>query len=217
MCVLEPLKVVITNWPEERIEILSAPGHPDRDDMSARELPLSREIYIEKEDFRAAANKKYKRLVLGKKVRLRNAYVIEAHDVVKDKAGEIIEVHCRYDPDTLGTHPADGVKPRGVIHWVSASHGKRAQVRLYDRLFAVANPAQAVDLLDALNPASLTVYTDCWIEPGAAKVAPETRLQFERTGYFVADRYENTPGNPVFNRTVALRDTWAKIRERGEA
>ncbi|HET7313232.1 glutamine--tRNA ligase/YqeY domain fusion protein, partial [Salinisphaera sp.] len=136
MCVLDPLKIVITNWDEGRVETLTAPGHPNRDDMGRRELPLTREIYIEKEDFREQANKKYKRLVLGKKVRLRNAYVIEAHDVVKNDAGEIVEVHCTFDPDTLGANPADGVKPKGVIHWVSASHGKQARVRIYDRLFS---------------------------------------------------------------------------------
>ena len=215
MCVMDPLKVVITNWDEDRVETLTASGHPDRDDLPERKLPLTREVYIEKADFREAANKKYKRLVLGKKVRLRNAYVIEAHDVVKDAAGEIVEVHCTYDPDTLGDNPADGVKPKGVIHWVSASHGKQALVRVYDRLFSVENPAREADLLDGLNPLSLEMYAGCWIEPGLADVAPETRVQFERTGYFVADRYDHAPGAPVFNRVVALRDTWAKIEQRG--
>ena len=215
MCVIDPLKVIITNWDEGHVETLTAPGHPNRDDMGERRLPLTREIYIEKEDFREEANKKYKRLVLGKKVRLRNAYVIEAHDVVKNEAGEIVEVHCTYDPDTLGANPADGTKPKGVIHWVSASHGKQALVRVYDRLFSVENPAREEELLDGLNPYSLTVHEGCWIEPAAAEVAPETRLQFERTGYFVADRYDHAPGAPVFNRVVALRDTWAKIEARG--
>ncbi|AWN15673.1 glutamine--tRNA ligase/YqeY domain fusion protein [Salinisphaera sp. LB1] len=217
MCVIEPLKVVITNWEQGRVETLAASGHPNRDDMGERALPLTREIYIEQEDFREQANKKYKRLVLGKKVRLRNAYVIEAHDVVRNDAGEIVEVHCTYDPDTLGANPADGSKPKGVIHWVSASHGKQALVRVYDRLFSVENPGREDDLLDGLNPLSLSVHPGCWIEPGAAEVAPETRLQFERTGYFVADRYDHSPGAPVFNRVVALRDTWAKIEARGES
>lgn len=213
MCVLEPLKVVITNWPEDQVEILTAPGHPNRDDLGQRQLPLTREIYIEQADFREAANKKYKRLVLGKKVRLRNAYVLEAHDVIKDDDGNIVEVHCTYDPGTLGANPADGPKPRGVIHWVSATHGKRAEVRLYDRLFAVENPGREKEFVAGLNPASLTVYPHCRIEPGAATVAPETRLQFERTGYFVADRYDHDPEAPVFNRTVALRDSWAKVKD----
>lgn len=217
MCVLDPLKIVITNWEAGQVETLTAPGHPNRDDMGERELPLTREIYIEKADFREEANKKYKRLVLGKKVRLRNAYVIEAHDVVKDDAGEIVEVHCTYDPDTLGANPADGTKPKGVIHWVSASHGQQALVRVYDRLFSVENPGREDDVLDGLNPDSLSIHPGCWIEPAAAEVAPETRLQFERTGYFVADRYEHAPGAPVFNRVVALRDTWAKIESRGDA
>ena len=215
MCVMDPLKVVITNWEAGHVETLTAPGHPDRDDMPERSLPLTREVYIEKADFREEANKKYKRLVLGKKVRLRNAYVIEAHDVIKNEAGEIVEVHCTYDPDTLGDNPADGVKPKGVIHWVSASHGKQALVRVYDRLFAVENPGREDDLLDGLNPFSLEIHPGCWIEPGLADVAAETRVQFERTGYFVADRYDHAAGAPVFNRVVALRDTWAKIEQRG--
>lgn len=216
MCVMDPLKLVITNWEAGRVENLVAPGHPNRDDLGERSLPLTREVYIEKADFREEANKKYKRLVLGKKVRLRNAYVIEAHDVVKDEAGEIIEVHCTYDADTLGDNPADGTKPKGVIHWVSASHGRQALVRVYDRLFAVENPAREDELLDGLNPFSLEIHAGCWIEPDLADVAPETRVQFERTGYFVADRYDHAPGAPVFNRVVALRDTWAKIEQRGE-
>src|SRR5699024_913987 len=153
--------------------------------------------------------KKYKRLVLGKKVRLRNAYVVTADAVVTNDAGEITEVHCSYDPDTLGANPADGSKPKGVIHWVSASHGERATVRLYDRLFTLENPVGAEgDFTNYINPDALTVLDNCWIEPAAAGVVAEQRLQFERTGYFVADRYDHTAGAPVFNRVVALRDTW---------
>ncbi|MES1924286.1 glutamine--tRNA ligase/YqeY domain fusion protein [Salinisphaera sp. T31B1] len=212
MCVMDPLKLVLTNVDADTVEQLSAPGHPNRDDLPERHLPFTREIYIEREDFREQANKKYKRLVLGKKVRLRNAYVITANDIVTDDAGEIIEVHCTYDPDTLGDNPADGIKPKGVIHWVSASHGKQALVREYDRLFAAPHPGRgAGDFLDDLNPASLTVHRGCWIEPGLADVTPETRVQFERIGYFVTDRYDHAPGAPVFNRVVALRDTWGKI------
>ncbi|ROO26930.1 glutaminyl-tRNA synthetase [Salinisphaera orenii MK-B5] len=212
MCVMDPLKLVITNLPEEAVEMLAAPGHPNRDDLPARTLPFTREVFIEKADFRESANKKYKRLVLGKRVRLRNAYVVEATDVVRDDAGEVIEVHCRYDPDTLGDNPADGVKPRGVIHWVSASHGRRALVRAYDRLFATPNPGRETgDFLDDLNPASLEVHAGCWIEPGLAEVEAEQRVQFERIGYFVADRFDHLPGAPVFNRVVPLRDSWSKI------
>lgn len=217
MCVLDPLKVVITNFAEGAVEWLAAPGHPNRDDMGERQLPLTREIWIERDDFREAANKKYKRLKLGKKVRLRNAYVITADQVIKNAAGDIVEVHCSYDADTLGANPADGIKPKGVIHWVSASHGRQATVRLFDRLFAVPAPGRgAVDFVDELNPDSLTTKDNCWIEPGWAACAPEQHLQFERVGYFVADRYDHSPDQPVFNRTVALRDTWAKLQARGQ-
>ena len=212
MCVMGPLKLVITNYPQDQVEQLSAAGHPNRDDLPERVLPFTRELYIEKEDFREEANKKYKRLVLGKRVRLRNAYVIEATDVLKNDRGEIVEVHCTYDADTLGDNPADGIKPKGVIHWVSASHGKQALIRQYDRLFSVAHPGRGnSDFLDDLNPFSLQTFAGCWIEPGLADVEPEIRVQFERTGYFVADRYDHQPGAPVFNRIAALRDTWAKI------
>lgn len=216
MCVLDPLKVIITNYPKDQVEQLSAPGHPNRDDMAERTLPFTQELWIEREDFREEANKKYKRLVLGKRVRLRNAYVLQAEDVVKDAQGNITEVHCTYDPDTLGDNPADGIKPKGVIHWVSASHGKQATVRLYDRLFAAEHPGRGEqDFLQQLNPNSLEVREGCWIEPGLADVAPEQCLQFERTGYFVADRYDHSSEQPVFNRTVELRDTWAKIEKNG--
>ncbi len=210
MCVMDPLKIVLTNFAAGEVETITARGHPDRDDLPPRQLPLTREIVIEHADFRESANKKYKRLVLGKKVRLRNAYVIQADDVVKNDAGEIIEVHCRYDPDTLGELPADGVKPKGVIHWVSASHSARATVREYDRLFATDKPGRDTeDFVEDLNPNALTIHHNCHIEPGLAPAVPETRVQFERIGYFVADRYDHTPEAPVFNQTVALRDSWA--------
>lgn len=216
MCVLDPLKVVITNYPEGQVEQLTATGHPNRDDMGERELPFTRELWIEREDFREEANKKYKRLVLGKRVRLRNAYVLQAEDVVKDAQGNVTEVHCTYDPDTLGNNPEDGIKPKGVIHWVSATHGKRAVVRLYDRLFATEHPGRGdEDFLQHLNPQSLHVLSGCWIEPGLAKAEPEACFQFERTGYFVADRYDHRADAPVFNRCVELRDTWAKIQAQG--
>lgn len=214
MCVMDPLKLVITNYPEDKIESLVAPGHPNRDDLGERTLPFSREVYIERDDFREEANKKFKRLVLGKKVRLRSAYVLLAESVVKDAEGNITEVHCSYDDGTLGEDPADGVKPKGVIHWVSASHGKQAVVRLYDRLFTHEAPDRGgEELLDHVNPSSLTVLNNCWIEPGLADAAPETCFQFERTGYFVADRHEHSSEKPVFNRAIALRDTWGKAGE----
>ncbi|WP_414729248.1 glutamine--tRNA ligase/YqeY domain fusion protein [Zhongshania aliphaticivorans] len=216
MCVMDPLKLVITNYPEDKLEQLTAPGHPNRDDLGARTLPFGREVYIEREDFREEANKKFKRLVLGKKVRLRSAYVLLAESVVKDDEGNIIEVHCSYDDGTLGEDPADGVKPKGVIHWVSASHGKQAVVRLYDRLFTHEAPDRGgEEFLDHVNPDSLTVLENCWIEPGLADAAPEACFQFERTGYFVADRREHCSDKPVFNRAIALRDTWGS-KESGE-
>lgn len=211
MCVLDPLKIVITNYPAEQTEQLTAPGHPNRDDLPSRTLPFTQELYIERDDFREEANKKYKRLVLGKKVRLRNAYVLFAEDVVKDADGNITEVHCSYDPETLGANPTDGVKPKGVIHWVSATEGKRATVKLYDNLFTHETPDRADgDYLDYINPESLTTLTDCVIEPSLAETTPETVFQFERQGYFVADRYDYTNDQPMFNRTVALNDGWGK-------
>lgn len=211
MCVMDPLKLVIHNYPQGQVEQLGAPGHPNRDDLGERQLPFTREVYIERDDFREEANKKFKRLVLGKKVRLRNAYVLLAEQVVKDEQGNIVEVHCSYDPDTLGADPSDGVKPKGVIHWVSASEGRRATVRIYDRLFNHASPDRGgEDFLEHVNPDSFSVVEGCWIEPGLANCAPESRFQFERTGYFVADRHEHSAEQPVFNRTIALRDSWGK-------
>lgn len=216
MCVLDPIKLVITNYPEGQTETLTAPGHPNRDDLGERSLPFGREVYIEREDFREEANKKFKRLVLGKKVRLRNAYVLFAESVVKDAEGNITEVHCSYDPDTLGQDPADGVKPKGVIHWVAAEGGVQAKVRLYDRLFNAEAPDRGEgNFLDHINPESLVELDNCWIEPSLASAAPEAGFQFERQGYFVADRYEHSSDTPVFNRTIGLRDSWAKIEAKG--
>lgn len=211
MCVLHPLKVVITNYPEGQVEMLAAPGHPVRADLGERQLPFTREIYIDRDDFREEANKKYKRLVLGKKVRLRNAYVITADEVIKDAAGAIVEIRASYDAATHGADPADGVKPKGVIQWVSASHGKRAEVRVYERLFNHPAPDRGgEDFLEHLNPNALTVLTDCWVEPGLANAAPEAHFQFEREGYFVADRYDHSAERPVFNKTIGLRDTFVE-------
>ncbi|NVJ59421.1 MAG: glutamine--tRNA ligase/YqeY domain fusion protein [Gammaproteobacteria bacterium] len=212
MAVLDPVKVILTNYPEDKVEELSAPNHP-KEDMGERTLYMSREVYIDRADFREEANKKYKRLVLGKSVRLRNSYVITATDVIKNENGDISEIHCTYDPDTLGKNP-EGQKPKGVIHWVSASHSLPAVVRLYDRLFNVANPGAMDDLASALNPDSLTILENARVEKSLAEVEPETRFQFEREGYFCSDRYECKSGNLVFNRTVTLRDSWAKIESK---
>jgi glutaminyl-tRNA synthetase len=209
MCVLNPLKLVLSNHPEDKLEQLQVPAHPSREELGQRTLPFTRELYIDADDFREEANKKYKRLVLGKRVRLRGAYVIEADDVLRGANGEIIEVHARIIPDTLGENPADGIKPKGVIHWVSATEGRRATVRLYDRLFNDAEPDKGDrDFMQLLNPESLHTVTDAWIEPGLAQAAPEQNFQFEREGYFVADRFDHTEDAPVFNRTIGLRDTW---------
>ncbi|WP_193163965.1 glutamine--tRNA ligase/YqeY domain fusion protein [Microbulbifer hainanensis] len=211
MCVLDPLKITLSNYPEGQREVMSAPGHPNREDLGTRELPFTRTLYIEKEDFREEANKKYKRLVLGKKVRLRNAYVIQAEDVVKNEAGEIVEVICSVDLDTLGVDPADGVKPKGVIHWVSAEENVDCEVRLYDRLFDDAAPdAGGKNFLDHVNPDNLKVLTGCKGELGLASAEPEKSYQFERQGYFCRDSKYGTADKPVFNRTIGLRDSWAK-------
>ena len=209
MCVLRPLKVVLTDYPSDKVEDLRAPGHPSRDDLGERVLPFTRELYIEADDFREEANKKFKRLVLGKRVRLRNAYVIEADEVVKDALGNVCEVHAHIIADTLGENPADGIKPKGVIHWVSASHGKNAQVRLYERLFSHEAPDKGDNaFMDHINPGSLVVIESAWIEPSLTAAIPEQGFQFEREGYFVADRYDHSSDKPVFNRTIGLRDTW---------
>jgi glutaminyl-tRNA synthetase len=209
MCVLNPLKVVLTDYPEEKVEQVVSPRHPSREEMGERMLPFTRELYIDADDFREEANRKYKRLVLGKRVRLRSAYVIEAHDVVKDSAGNIVEVHARTIPDTIGTDPADGIKPKGAIQWVSASEGRQATVRLYDRLFNHESPDKGGrDFLDHINPDSLRVVEQAWIEPSLLEATPEQNVQFEREGYFVADRYDHSAHTPVFNRTISLRDSW---------
>jgi glutaminyl-tRNA synthetase len=216
LCVIDPLKVVITNFQEGQVEQLRAPNHPSRADLGERTIPFTREIYIDRADFREEGNKKYKRLVLGKKVRLRHAYVITANKVIKDGAGNIVEVHASYDSATLGNDPADGVKPKGVIQWVSATHGVKAEVRLYERLFTDPAPDRGdSDFLDYINPASL-VIRECWIEPALAKVKPESHFQFEREGYFVSDRYDHSEFRPVFNRIIGLRDTFKEAAVSGD-
>ncbi len=209
MAVINPLKVVLTDYPEDKVEWLRSPNHPVREDMGERQLPFTREIYIDRDDFREEANKKYKRLVLGKRVRLRNAYVIEADHVERDAAGNITEVHAHTIANTLGENPEDGIKPKGVIQWVSASHGKQAEVRLYDRLFNHEAPDRGDgDFMAHINPDSLQRVTNAWLEPALVEAEPEQCFQFEREGYFVADRYDHSADRPVFNKTIGLRDTW---------
>jgi len=210
MAVLNPIKVTLTNYPEGQVEELSSPNHPQKEEMGKRTIYMSKTIYIDQDDFREEANKKYKRLVLGKAVRLRNAYVITCNDVVKDDAGNITELLCTYDENTLGKNP-EGYKAKGVIHWVSAEKSLPAKVRLYDRLFNVPNPGSADDFLTTINPESLTVIEEARVEMSLGGAKPEDTFQFEREGYFCADRYEHKEGHLVFNRTVTLRDSWAKI------
>jgi len=210
MAVLDPIKLVIENYPENESETLIAPNHPNDETMGHRELSFGREIWIEAEDFRESANKKFKRLVLEKEVRLRNAYVVKANRVEKDADGKITTVFCTYDKDTLGKDPADGRKVKGVIHWVDAMTGQPAEFRLYDRLFNVPNPAAEENFTDVINPDSLQILNG-WVEAGLANNVPSVGAwQFERTGYFCLDA-DTTLDKPVFNRTVGLRDTWAKI------
>eukprot|EP01029_Cantina_marsupialis_P009850 TRINITY_DN22718_c0_g1_i1.p1 TRINITY_DN22718_c0_g1~~TRINITY_DN22718_c0_g1_i1.p1 ORF type:complete len:191 (-),score=35.29 TRINITY_DN22718_c0_g1_i1:234-779(-) len=178
--------------------------------MGRRDVPFTREIFIEREDFREEANKKYKRLVLGKEVRLRGAYVIKAERIEKDEAGNITTIFCSYDADTLGKNPADGRKVKGVIHWVSADKGLPAEIRLYDRLFTVANPAAADNFAETINPESLVVSKG-FVEPSLAAADASQGYQFERMGYFCADIKDSSAESLVFNRTVGLRDTWAKV------
>ncbi|MEL4202516.1 glutamine--tRNA ligase [Plesiomonas shigelloides] len=207
MAVLDPVRVVIENLPEGHLEVLQAPVHPNKAEMGTRELPFTREIFIDRADFREEANKQYKRLVLGKEVRLRNAYVIKAERVEKDAEGSIQTIFCTYDADTLGKDPADGRKVKGVIHWVSADKGVPAEIRVYDRLFSVANPAAADDFLSTINPESLVIRRGV-VEPSLAQAPAEKAYQFEREGYFCVDSKDSSAEHLVFNRTVGLRDTY---------
>ena len=207
MAVLDPVKVVIENFSATIDEVLSMPNHPNRPELGHREVMFTREIYIDRADFREEANKNYKRLVLGKEVRLRNAYVIRADRVEKDAEGHIQTIYCSYDPATLNKNPEDGRKVKGVIHWVSAKFAKPAEIRLYDRLFNTPNPGSAEDFLSTINPNSLIIKQG-FVEPSLQKAKAEQAYQFEREGYFCLDSKYATEDNLVFNRTVGLRDSW---------
>ncbi|WLQ15289.1 glutamine--tRNA ligase/YqeY domain fusion protein [Hahella aquimaris] len=217
MCVLHPLRVVITNYPEGQVEELVAPAHPQNESMGTRTVPFAKEIYIDQEDFRESANKHFKRLVLGKEVRLRNAYVIRCDEVIKNEAGEPVELRCVYDPDTLGKDP-EGRKVKGVIHWVAADQAVDVEVRLYDRLFNHESPdaQKEVEFTEFLNPDSLVVLSGAKAEASLSQANSEIPYQFEREGYFYLDPIKAAQGRLVFNRTVTLRDTWAKIEAKGE-
>nr|CBA74313.1 glutaminyl-tRNA synthetase [Arsenophonus nasoniae] len=209
MAVLDPIKLVIENMPADE-QMLTMYNHPNKPEMGTRQVPFSRELYIDRADFREEANRQYKRLVLGKEVRLRNAYIIQANRVDKDVAGNITTIYCTYDVDTLNKDPADGRKVKGVIHWVSALHALPAEIRLYDRLFTVPNPAAEEDFLAAFNPDSLVIRHG-FVEPSLINAQAGKAYQFEREGYFCADNHDHTAEQLVFNRTVGLRDSWAKI------
>ncbi|MCT8526529.1 glutamine--tRNA ligase [Glaesserella parasuis] len=206
MAVINPVKVVIENFEGE--EWLTAPNHPNREELGSRELPFTRELYIDEADFREEANKQYKRLVLGKEVRLRNAYVIKAERVEKDASGKITTIYCTYDPETLGKNPADGRKVKGVIHWVSAVHNKPAEFRIYDRLFTVANPGAEEDICSVVNPTSLVVKQG-FVEPSLANAKAKQGYQFEREGYYCLDSKDGSADNLVFNLTVSLKESVA--------
>ena len=218
MAVLRPLKVVITNFDEDKVEELEAANHPKDPEAGTRSVPFTREIYVERDDFMEEPPRKFFRLGPGREVRLRFAYFITCNEVIKNAAGEVTELHCTYDPETHGGSAPDGRKVKGTIHWVSASHAFEAQVRLYDRLLTVEDPNKEDDgktYLDHLNAEALEVIADAKLEPGLAKAEPGERFQFERLGYFCADAGDSQAGKPVFNRTVTLRDAWAKQRGKG--
>ena len=219
MGVLRPLRVVIDNYPEDQVEALDAIYYPEEPHKGSRKVPFSRVLYIDREDFAEDPPKKYFRLAPGREVRLRYAYYVTCEHVVKDEAtGEVIELHCTYDPETRGGWSKDGRKVKGTLHWVSAAHALDAEVRLYDRLFSVENPAgeKDSDFADCVNPKSLEILTACKVEPSLKGASPGSRYQFERVGYFCVDFIDSTEDALVFNRTVTLRDAWAKILRKQE-
>ncbi len=216
MAVFDPLKVIIENYTDGRVENLEAVNNPEDLSVGTRKIPFSREIYIEKTDFMEDPPRKYFRLGPGREVRLRYAYFITCTNVIKDKNGKIIELHCTYDPKTKGGSAPDGRRVKGTIHWVSKEHAIQAEVRLYDRLFDRPNPTGAKEndnYKEFINPNSLEIKKKCYIEPSLKDANPEDKFQFERLGYFCVDRYDSKPNHLIFNRTATLRDTWAKIQK----
>jgi glutaminyl-tRNA synthetase len=219
MAVLRPLKLVIDNYPAGQVEHVEVANNPEDPSAGTRQVPFSGEIYIDQDDFREVPPPKYYRLSPGKEVRLRNAYFVTAHSVVKDAAGNLVEVHCTYDPLSRGGNSPDGRKVKSTMHWVSAAHAISAEIRLYDKLFSKADPfdlEEGQDVLDNLNPNSLEILTSAKLEPSLANAKLEDRFQFERVGYFCLDP-DSTPGNLVFNRTLPLKDSWAKIEKKAGA
>ncbi|BCB97176.1 glutamine--tRNA ligase [Dissulfurispira thermophila] len=216
MAVLHPLKVVITNYPEDQEEYLDAINNPEDPDAGTRKVPFSKVLYIERGDFMENPHKQFFRLAPGREVRLRYAYFIKCESVVKDRNGEIVELHCTYDPATRGGNAPDGRKVKATLHWVSAPHAIEAEVRLYDYLFVKENPndvEEGKDFTDYINPKSLEILKSCYVEPSLKDAMPGDRFQFERIGYFCIDTVDSTPGKPIFNRIVSLKDEWAKIQK----
>jgi glutaminyl-tRNA synthetase len=217
MAVLRPLKVVIENYPEGQVEYLDAINNPEDPGMGTRKVPLSRVLYLEKDDFMEHPPKQFYRLAPGREVRLRYAYFVTCVDVVKDpQSGEVVELRCTYDPATRGGDAPDGRKVKSTLHWVSASHAREAEVRLYDTLFSRVNPnetEEGKEFTDYLNPKSLEVVKGCYVEPGLTEASPGSRYQFERLGYFCVDAVDSHPDRLVFNRIVTLKDEWTKIQK----
>jgi len=219
MAVLNPLKLIIDNYPEGESEFVEVANNPEDPSAGTRQVPFSREVYIEQDDFREVPPPKYYRLSPGKEVRLRNAYFITAHSVVKDAAGNIVEVHCTYDPASRGGNSPDGRKVKSTMHWVSKAHALTAEIRLYDKLFLKPDPndvEEGADVLSNLNPNSLEIVTGAALEPSLANAAPGAPYQFERVGYFCLDQ-DTQGGKLVFNRTLPLKDSWAKIEKKAGA
>jgi len=218
MAVLRPLRVVIDNYPEGQVEEFDCPYHPQKPEMGSRKVPFSRMLYVEQEDFMENPPKKFYRLAPGKEVRLRYGYFIKCVNGVKDpKTGKVAEVHCTYDPETRSGFAPDGRKVDATIHWISAAHALPAEVRLYDRLFRVANPlGEKEDFTKYVNPQSLETLKTSRVEPSLGEAAPGARFQFERLGYFCMDPVDSSAGHLVFNRIVTLRDTWAKVAGQGK-
>jgi len=217
MAVLRPLKIVIDNYPQDQVEEMEAVNNPGDPEAGTRKVPFSRELYIEQDDFKEVPPPKFFRMTPGQEVRLRSAYIVRCGSVVKDAAGNVTEVHCTYDPATRGGDAPDGRKIKGTIHWVSAAHAFPARVRLYDALFTKRDPddvEEGHDYKENMNPGSLEVIDSAYCEPALKDAAAGTRVQFERLGYFFADPKDSGPGAPVFNRTVTLKDTWAKIAQK---
>ncbi len=215
MAVLRPLKVVITNYPEGRTEMIECVNNPEDESAGIRQVPFSREIWIERDDFREEAPRKFFRLKPGAEVRLKHSYYITCDEVIKDDSGEVVELRCTYDPESKGGSTPDGRRVKGTLQWVSCEHAVTAEVRLYDHLFNQPFPEEGGGFLAHLNPASLETLTDCKLEPSLGEAQPGDRVQFMRNGYFCVDTKDSTPGAPVFNRTATLKDSWAKIESKG--